>query len=288
MNKAHAGHSHVDHAGKPIAGIGTFMVAAGAMIELGHTGTFLLLKREDEFQKGSWEFVYGRIDQGEDLETGLRREVREETGITDLEVVTHFSTWHIYRGEQKPENEVIGVSYYCRTNQEKPKLSTEHSDYQWVSLEEASKLITVEGILADCQKLQTYRAQETSVAQYREQAGRALADYQNLVRRQQDDRQKFAKLAAMDFVTTILEPLDHLQMAAKQLNDSGLSMVVGQLLERLREQGVEMINPVGEAFDVETMEAVESKGKGKKVVAVVKPGWKLRDVVIQHAKVSVA
>lgn len=278
--------SHVTHDGSAVAGIGHFMVAVGAVIELANSGKFLLLKRSDEFHKNAWEFVYGRIDQGENLETALRREVREETGIDELEVIDQFSTWHMYRGDQTSENEVIGISFYCRTNTAEPKLSSEHSQFKWATLEEASKLVSVEGIVEDLNKFKTFLSQKSVIEQYRSQAERALADYQNLVRRQQDDRQKFARLANLDFISSLLEPLDHLQLASAQLKDKGLEMVVGQLTEKLKSQGLESINPLGQAFDVATMEAVDIQGEGKTVGSVIKPGWKLYDQVIQHAKVG--
>ncbi len=241
---------HVTHDGKSIAGVGHFMVGVGAVIELGTTGTFLVMKRQDEFHQGAWEIVYGRLDQYEDFLTGLKREVKEETEISQLEVFGHFSNWHFYRGKKSAETEVLGVSFACRTNQESVKLSTEHSEYAWVTAEEMLKLSTAPDIHADMKKYLDYRENFNKLNQYQDVATRALADYQNLVRRQQDDRQKLARLANLDFVTTLLEPLEHLQLAAHQLNDSGLNMVLGQLVERLKEQGLEPIIPTGQPFDV--------------------------------------
>jgi len=43
--------------------VGRFMVAAGAIIELGDTGKILIIKRADDldWQPGTWEIVYGRL-----------------------------------------------------------------------------------------------------------------------------------------------------------------------------------------------------------------------------------
>ena len=286
MNTVQPKVSHVTHDGQAIAGIGHFMVGVGAVIELGTTGTFLVMKRQDEFHQGAWEIVYGRLDQHEDFVTGLRREVQEETGISQLEVFGHYSFWHFYRGKKTAETEVLGISFACRTNQEEVKLSTEHSEYAWVTAEEMLKLSTVPDIHADMKKYLEFREKEGRMTQSQDKAARALADYQNLVRRQQDDRQKLARLANLDFVTSLLEPLEHLQLAAQQLNDGGLNMVLGQLVERLKEQGLEPIIPIDQPFDVSTMEAVDTQGEGKIVGSVIKPGWKLNGMVIQHAKVG--
>jgi len=127
---------------------------------------------------------------------------------------------------------------------------------------------------------------------------RAVADYQNLVRRNREEKIKIAKFAALDFIETIIDPLTHLSLAAQQLNDQGLNMVIAQLWMKLNEAGLEEINPVGQDFNVETMEAVadpngeadlaESEDKKQKVVKVVSKGYKLNGEVIRHAKVLVS
>lgn len=135
--------------------VGRFMVASGAIIEQGSTGKILLIQRSSEldWNPSEWEILYGRIDQFEDTETGLRREVTEEVGIEDLEIIDVLSAWHIFRGsEEIAENELIGITYHCRTSQEEPKLSDEHQTYKWVTPEEALELVNVDGIKRDISK----------------------------------------------------------------------------------------------------------------------------------------
>lgn len=114
---------------------------------------------------------------------------------------------------------------------------------------------------------------------------RALADYQNLVRRTNEERTKIFKLAAKDFVESLLQPLNHLSLASEQINNSGLNMVVNQLWEVLEENGLKRVESLGKKFDLETMEVVERGEKGEKVIEVVKEGYLLNNEVIQHAKV---
>lgn len=138
--------------------VGRFMVASGAVIEQGNTGKILLIQRSSklDWHPNEWEIMYGRIDQFEDTETGLKREVREETGIADLEIVDILTVWHIFRGsEETAENELIGVTYHCRTNQLEPKLSDEHQSYRWVTPDEALNLVKVDGIRRDVKKFMT-------------------------------------------------------------------------------------------------------------------------------------
>lgn len=134
------------------AHVGHFMVAAGALIRLAKTDKILVVKRDprgQNFQPSEWEIIYGRIDQGESLEEGLRREVEEESGITDLEVGPMLRHWHIYRGEKVAAKEVIGITFICQVKNDQVVLSREHSEYAWVTPDEAIKLIKVEGIKQD-------------------------------------------------------------------------------------------------------------------------------------------
>lgn len=134
------------------------------------------------------------------------------------------------------------------------------------------------------QELEQARAAEIRA---KESELRSLADYQNLVRRTSEDRVKLVKFANRELITDLLQPLDHLSLAAQQLNDSGLNMTVQQLWKVLNEYGVEEVNPVGKSFDVQTMEVVEKQGDGDTVLTVIKKGYTLHGEVIQHAKVIV-
>lgn len=116
---------------------------------------------------------------------------------------------------------------------------------------------------------------------------RALADYQNLVRRTQEDRARSAKLASLEFVHSLLQPLDHLSLAAAQLQDQGLNMVVQQLWKALQEQGLEEITVLHQPFDPELMEVVDKQGEGDTVQKVVKKGYRLNGEVIQVAQVII-
>lgn len=125
--------------------------------------------------------------------------------------------------------------------------------------------------------------QQVQQAQLKEQ--RALADYQNLVRRTQEEMIKRSKLAAHDFVVSLLQPLEHLHMASEQLKDPGLAMVVDQFWKVLADQGLEKMECVGKPFESNSMEAVESAGKGEKVTKVLRNGYLLNAEVVQVARV---
>lgn len=152
----------------------------------------------------------------------------------------------------------------------------------------------------DLELVQQIEALEVELNLAKEKERRAVADYQNLVRRSGEERNRIAKLAALDVVEVMLEPLSHLSLASEQLNDQGLRMVVDQLWRKLNEIGLEEINPMGQPFDVNTMEAIldptiktedlakkDEKNLTHKVSKVVAKGYKLNGEVVRHAKVIV-
>lgn len=125
----------------------------------------------------------------------------------------------------------------------------------------------------------------TQLQQAQEREKRTLADYQNLQRRAQEERLAYIKLANRDFCQGLLEPLEHLSLAAAALQDKGLNMVVEQFWKKLESMGLVALDPVGQQFDVATMEVVEQRGTGDHVTQVVRKGYKLHGEVIQHAQV---
>ncbi len=121
-----------------------------------------------------------------------------------------------------------------------------------------------------------------------EREKRVLADYQNLQRRSQEERMVFIKMANKDFCQVLLQPLGHLSLAAANLKDRGLDMVIEQFWKELQNFGLMEIEALGQKFDLKTMEVVDKKGEGEKVIEVVRKGFTLNGEVIQHAQVILA
>lgn len=129
---------------------GRFLVATGAIIENAKTGKILLLKRSEkkDFSPDIWEYPTGRMHQFETPEEGLQREIFEETGL-EVEIIKLINTFHIFRGAQIAENELVGIMYWCRTNEEEVQVSEEHSEYVWVTVKEALQMVTKPSMQAD-------------------------------------------------------------------------------------------------------------------------------------------
>ena len=102
---------------------------------------FLVLK----YPSGHWDFVNGNIEEGEEEEETVKRELFEETGINNLEIHQGFNEKAEYNYYKKNNKVHKIVSYYlAETNQKQVKLSFEHLDHKWSNYEDSMKLITFE------------------------------------------------------------------------------------------------------------------------------------------------
>lgn len=124
--------------------IGRFFAGIAAVIWSPATNKYVLLRRSDDrdYAPGIWECVTGRVDQGEGFEDALRREVREELEV-EVQVEYVLGTTHFYRGTPPtPENELVGVVYLCSlADPSSIRISSEHSDYRWLSASDATELL---------------------------------------------------------------------------------------------------------------------------------------------------
>ncbi|MBI5034406.1 MAG: NUDIX domain-containing protein [Chloroflexi bacterium] len=122
---------------------GIFHAGIGALVQRRSDGKYLLLKRsaEKDMGGGEWECVTGRVEQGESFSLAVSREVREELGVA-AQIEFLIGTMHLFRGKCVPENEMLGVQYCCTIADSRPiKPSAEHSEYRWVTLEQAEALL---------------------------------------------------------------------------------------------------------------------------------------------------
>jgi len=100
----------------------------------------VLLIRSSEYSY--WGFPKGLVDEGESDEEAARRELAEETGLTDIEIVDGFKTTDRYFYQREGKRIFKTVTFFAafvRSGQ--VRLSYEHSDYVWVEARKALSLI---------------------------------------------------------------------------------------------------------------------------------------------------
>lgn len=120
---------------------------------------------------------------------------------------------------------------------------------------------------------------------------RAVADYQNLEKRVEKERQNLLNFSNIFLLKRLLSVLDDLEKANSHLNDEGLDIVFRDLKNILREQGLGEIGvKVGDSFDPNFHECVEliKGGADQKVVEVIAKGYIIGEKVLRTAKVKVS
>lgn len=119
----------------------TLEQSVGAVIKLRseeRTAEFLLLRN----RRGFWGFPQGHKEKGETEIQTLVREVKEETGISDLDIRAYIGkiSYSYYRGDGLRSDKEVRF-YYATTPTKDVKISEEHADFTWTTLKEAFSLL---------------------------------------------------------------------------------------------------------------------------------------------------
>ena len=111
------------------------MVGVGAVVIEG--GRVLLIRRGHAPMKGEWSLPGGALEVGETLLEGVRREVREETGL-DVEPVAMIEVLdRIARdAEGRVQFHYVLIDYLCRVTGGELCCATDATEARWASREE--------------------------------------------------------------------------------------------------------------------------------------------------------
>ena len=123
--------------------------SAGAVIFRKEEGKiyYLLLRypTDSRTAKEYWGFSKGHIEKGENPEIAAKREIKEETGLTDIEFLEGFKSWIKYFFKDKNKVVMKIVTFYlAETKNKEVKISSEHIGHVWLSYEQALTRITFE------------------------------------------------------------------------------------------------------------------------------------------------
>ena len=95
------------------------------------------------YPSGHWDFVKGNIEEGEMLKETVLREIKEETGISDVNFVDGFEDkieYYYQRDGELVHKEVF--FFLAKTNTNHVKLSHEHLNFTWLKFNDALQKLT--------------------------------------------------------------------------------------------------------------------------------------------------
>lgn len=129
---------------------------------------------------------------------------------------------------------------------------------------------------------------EKIIEEYENKYKRALADYQNLQKRVEEEKRDWVRAANKELLLRILPILDTLMLAQKHSDDQTVKVSVAQFLDTLKAEGVTQIKTEGEDFDPMLMEVVTTgDGEDGKVIEEMRTGYMIFDKLLRPAQVKV-
>jgi len=110
------------------------------MIEETSAGIILFRKEDSKilflllhYPSGHWDFVKGKIEEGESTHETAIREAKEETGIIDITFLENFEEWIKYDFQYQGELVHKKVVFFlAETKTKQVMISHEHLDYTWM------------------------------------------------------------------------------------------------------------------------------------------------------------
>ena len=97
----------------------------------------------------SWSLPKGHLDPGESALAATRREIYEESGIRDLELVRELGTYERYRigvdgGDDRSELKVITMFLFRTSEKVLRPVDVENPEARWVERPKVAPLLTHE------------------------------------------------------------------------------------------------------------------------------------------------
>ncbi len=129
---------------RPFLGIGALIFRRNeGQIEI------LLVERGKDPLKGWWSLPGGILEVGEKLADGIRREVREETGL-DVETISVFEIFEriMPDAEGRPEYHYVLIDYICRVTGGVLEAASDVSAASWLTRADLQHYQITEGTLS--------------------------------------------------------------------------------------------------------------------------------------------
>ena len=115
--------------------------SCGAIVFIRHKDgiKYLIL----HYGAGHWDFPKGKQEKNEKEEQTALREIKEETGLEDIELLDGFreAVKYFYKKEEETVFKEV-IFFLAETHTDEITISSEHIGYAWLSYEHAEKKLT--------------------------------------------------------------------------------------------------------------------------------------------------
>lgn len=146
---------------------------------------------------------------------------------------------------------------------------------------------------------ETLKAKHDERDSYYDKYVRAHAEFENAKKRLEKEKVDFARYANECFVIDFLPIIDSLEISEKHIKEAkdfkavqeGVDMIHAQIQKFLKDIGVEKIKTVGEKFDPNMHEAIETQEANDKdeglITEELKPGYTFNGRLLRPASVKI-
>ena len=168
------------------------------------------------------------------------------------------------------------------------------------SVDTSEKLSDADNVSDDSNGVEKNESWEEKYALLNDSHLRLIAEFDNFRKRTLREKADLIKSGGANVITNILPVVDDFERALNTIQGTedlsaainGVKLIYDKFISYLAQQGVKVIDAVGQPFDTEFFEAVaiipapDEDMKGK-VVDCMQTGYMLYDKVLRHAKVVV-
>ena len=115
--------------------------------------------------KDYWDLPKGHIEKGETLEETVRREVEEETGLGNIQILPEFKETikYFFRWEEK--NVMKFVTFFlAQVDRKEVEISSEHIGFDWLPFQGAIKRLKFKNAREILKKADDYLTKKNNAA----------------------------------------------------------------------------------------------------------------------------
>lgn len=197
----------------------------------------LLIQRGQEPFTGKWAFPGGFVEMDEELETGARRELEEETGLSDVYLEQLYTFGGVGRD---PRGRVVTVAWYALIDKGRyaPAVgASDARDAKWFALDAVPELA-----------FDHAKVLETAIARLRGKVRYAPVGFELL-------SEKFTLTELQNLYETILEEKLDKRNFRKKLNAMDILVELEEVVQDVPHRGARLYK-----FDEAKYKALEKKG----------------------------